>query len=447
MPEAMQPPRPPSHISAALRRVIDAPATLRATDSDSISPVLNVLQDHREYCGSSLRFAVDRLSAVLEGKGEAEALQETRTWLRDVALVLDGYLRELLQLRIRLIEAEREKQMPSAASEWILEVASRLSTRLVRAHGQLERVGELLSGRVNTKTAAEIRRRFSWVISLREFSRPVDWPASPVFPDNRFETGLLLMDRFRESVSENEIALYERAATSRVLSGRDIAFDWQGVLGADLERREALEALQKSPSLYDVVADDFVHQHDRLRIPHRDVQAMLLGLWAAGNRLRLYTDAKDSREGFETLFNDFPLLKVAFDLTPPEKALETVTREDLNASRHFMDASKRRFLGEKYFRRPDGRLFLEMIERRGGIQNPDLAFVSKIPFPDFPFDVLVENFLAPSSGLRALGFGDRWLPAVSDAGGLLATLEARLSKPPVGLSALVADWLDRWEIP
>lgn len=460
MPEAMQPPRPASHISAALRRVIDAPSAQPISDADPIARSLDLLQDHRDYCGTTLRLAADRLVGVLEERdvpeGPPEALKAAQDGLRDVALVFDGYQRELLQLGARLNEAERSNRLPSAASEWILEVAGRLYTRLVRAHGQLERVTELLGGRVNAAAAAEIRRRFSWVISLHEFSRPLEWSRIPVselihIPDaslgNRFETGLVLLDQFREGVSEKEIALYERAATSPVLGGKDIAFDWQGVLGADLVRREALEELRKKSSQYDVLVDDFAHQFDRLRIPYRHAQALVLGLWAGGNRLRLYTEAGDHAEGYASLFNDFPLLKVAFEFVPPESAAEAVTHEDLTASRHYMDAPKRRFFGERHFRKPDGRLFLEMLQNRVGMKNPNLASASKIPFPDFPFDVLVEGASSPVSGLRALGFGDRWLPAVGDAARLLTDLEARLANPPTGLSAIVAEWLDRWEIP
>jgi len=456
MPEGARPPRPASHISAAVRRVVDAPPPLRGPDA--VADALEVLQDRREYCGAILRFCVDRLADVLAAEGQSgdrrAALDPVKSWSEDVGGALALYNEGLAVLRTRLTEAERGQRMPADAADWILQVAERLYTRLFRAHAQVERVMDLLEDRLTPHAAHEVRRRLSWILGLREFSCPFDWDLPAVsrltmIPEevkkDRFETGMILLDQFRLAVSKKELALYERAAQSSVRN-RDIAFDLDRTLGDMRDRSSAMTEIRKNPERYDADFEDVVHQFSRMRIPYRGVQALLLGLWAAGNRLRVYSTSGTPPETNDAFFNDFPLLKVACGLASPERAGETISSKELHASNHYMDGVKQLEFWRRHFGTNDGRLFLEMLKIRAGRNNLDFLKDGKIPFPDFPFDVLVEESPRFAEEMRALGFGPRWIEAPPTAAEWLQRLEAYFAKPLTDVSDNVFVWLETWEI-
>lgn len=455
MPEAVRSPRPASHISAAIRRVADSPPPV--TSHDPVVDALDVLQDRREYAGSLLRLSVDHLLAALESVSEDgflhadSKLEPLREWLPKIEDALSFYrLEGMPSLQMRLARSRREGRVPQEACDWMTEVAERLYTRLSRVYTQTVAVSELIEGRISAAVFQEIRRRLSWVLSLREFDRVVDWNGMavarsaelpPEVRKDRFETGMLLLFQHRPLVSQKELDLYERAARSGV-RGRDIAFDLDRTLG---------DALDHPSTPYDEVPEETVHQFPIVRIPYRGMQALLLGLWAAGNRLRLYTFAENGPESHEAFFNDFPLLKVAFGLVTPGRSGDTVTRDQLHASPHYMDGVKRRQFGARHFGTRDGLAFLETLRVTSGIRNVDFLKDCRIPFPEFPFDVLVGPPSPLDHKMRLAGFGSRGLDATPDTDGLLTRLEAYFARPESGMfhgvSEAVLEWLDSWEIP
>ncbi|HEX5037543.1 MAG TPA: hypothetical protein VFX30_10330 [bacterium] len=437
LPEALHPPRPASHISAAIRRLVEAPQPVHGPDD--VAEMLGTLQDRRERAGILLRNSVER---ILEGLRQpdrtADLLSPLDDWLPEAETGLRSLEDDLQDFRVKLLLAERAGRIPPEGTDWMMDVAGRLHTRLVRTDAQVRAVGELMKGRWNEGTFEEIRRRLSWVLSLREFDRSFDWEALPGFREmprvtgmTRSDAGMLLLFRFRPDATEREVALYERAA-SFPLKGRDLAFAVDGVLADAFAREDAEAVLLKEPGRFDVSFQDIVHQYERVRLPRRGLQALLLGLWAAGHCLRV--DAADEgREGYEAFFNDFPLLKVAFGLAEPEQAGRLLTLGELGASRRYRDGLKRNESWKRHFQTADGRLALE------GLKG------ARVPFPDFPFELLVENVTDAEERAASRGFGSRWLKPSEDAGDLLSRLENCLSGPVSGVSGLISDWLDVWE--
>jgi hypothetical protein len=108
---------------------------------------------------------------------------------------------------------------------------------------------------------------------------------------------------------------------------------------------------------------------------------------------------------------------VAFGLAEPDEAGRLLTVGELKASCRFRDGLKRKESWKKHFRTSDGRLVLE------GLNG------ARVPFPDFPFELLVENVTAAEEKAASQGFGRRWLEPSEDAGDLLSRLEACLSGP------------------
>jgi hypothetical protein len=67
---------------------------------------------------------------------------------------------------------------------------------------------------------------------------------------------------------------------------------------------------------------------------------------------------------------------------------------------------------------------------------------AKIPFPEFPFDVLVDNPSVHHATLKGAGFGNRWLGSGGSTDTILKGLKLffSISQPPV--SEAVRRWLD-----
>jgi hypothetical protein len=122
LPEDFRPPKPPSHISAAIRRLVDAPQPCQGPDA--VAEMLGVLQDRREYAGTLLRLSVEK---ILEGLRHpdraAEILRPLDDWLPEVEAALDTLDGDLQDFRRRLLTAEGAGKIPLAGTDWMADVA------------------------------------------------------------------------------------------------------------------------------------------------------------------------------------------------------------------------------------------------------------------------------------------------------------------------------------
>jgi hypothetical protein len=168
-----------------------------------------------------------------------------------------------------------------------------------------------MGGRWNESTFEEIRRRLSWVLELREFDRPFDWKALPAAREltriaamPRFDAGMILC-----SVSAPTPPSVSWPSTSGLRLSGIKAATWPSPstacwLTPSIGGRGG-GASKGARTLRRFLAD-IVHQYERIRLPRRGLQALLLGLWAAGHRLRIDVATDGDREGHEAFFNDFP---------------------------------------------------------------------------------------------------------------------------------------------
>ncbi|MCE9625315.1 MAG: hypothetical protein K8R69_07695, partial [Deltaproteobacteria bacterium] len=309
-------------------------------------------------------------------------------WLQEADWSLDAFQRDLHATRGAFNIAERGGAPVAESARAEFEILDAAFTKYRRVSRQLRTIHQLSLRPPTDRRDVEIRRRRDWIASLGDFDIvrvASESPRTGVMP--RYEVGLNLMGRFLPRLDETQVDIYERAARGPIRD-RDIAFDLDKTLGDTLLRYLAQDAFRERPESYDIGMEDIVHQYTRMRLPYRGIQAMLLGLWAAGNRVRLYTASENLVGNHEVFFNDFPLIKVAMEIAPPQDAERLVTPEDLHAAPHFMDRLKFREFYERHFGDERGRGFLEEVAREQGLRRlPDLT-VAKLPFPDFPFDVL-----------------------------------------------------------
>ena len=320
--------------------------------------------------------------------------------------------------------------------------------RLLRAREQLVHAQNLSADPFDAPRLSEFRRRIEWVLSLPEFARDFSWESLPassllrtpaIFASQPYELGLNLLQRFHPRLTIQDMELYERA---RAIGGHHIAFDIDKTLVELLEREAAEAELKENPEKYDGVnLDYFVHQATRWRMPYRGIQATLMGLFVAGNTLRLNTQAKNEPTNLELFLNDFPLLKIVFGLVPPEDPFRPVSAEDLSRSPQVMDSVKRKEFYERHFNSPDGERFLQALREDAGGQ--DLAFhsESKIPFPDFWFELLVDDKEIFGDQMETSGFGRRSIKATGSVPEILQGIEEFFHNPPPETSQRLQAWL------
>jgi hypothetical protein len=245
-------------------------------------------------------------------------------------------------------------------------------------------------------------------------------------------------------ITQQDLDIYEQAA-SGLISGWEIAFDLNKTLVDTYLWHNAQTELKAHPEKYDGVGfDHFVHQSALMRIPFRGIQAMLLGLAAAGNRLSLNTSDNAEKSNLHTFFNDFPLMKVVFGLVPDEDPFRLINGEHLQRSPHVMDEIKRKGFYERYFKSPEGEIFIEEICKEAGVRRSYIEKIlenGKIPLPGYTFDVLVDDLFYWVGEMQTLGFGRRWVEATGSAEAILKGLEEYFSKPLPSTSPLLQVWL------
>src|SRR4030095_2697989 len=387
--------------------------------------VLGRLEDRRVYTAQLLRFSRDHLlNLIQEGNFSALETEGPRAWLSEAEEVQKIQNTELLELGTFLAQAERAGTMVRALAEPIKAGEEFSYSQLRRAREQLERVGVLLSEYPTVQSAAEIRRRMDWVLNTLELRREFDWQSTPLADSLNLaafgETdvralGLDLLIRLHPGITQEDIDIYERAAGGMV-RGRDIAFDLNKTLVGTYLGYNMDGELKNHPEKYNgTTFDYFAHQNLLLRTPFRGIEALLLGLWAAGNSLSLYTSDQAEKTRLFTLFNDFPLLKIPFGLASPEDPFPLVTHETLRQSGRILYEEKRAEFQARHFGSEEGARFLSDLSREIGVR--DLSFMknSKIPFPEFPFELLVDDSYDWPAELETLGFGRRWVLATGSA--------------------------------
>jgi hypothetical protein len=371
--------------------------------------------------------------------------------LRRVEGIQDFENRELLDLAVRLAEAGRSGALPEDRARRFLQDLEGRYSRIYRTREQIDFALRVLTGSATEKDLSEIRRRLEWVLETPEFKRPFTWPWTPAtVPEagspqsflGRYERGLGLLLRFHPRPTQVDFQLFTRVAQGPIRR-REIAFDLDGTVGDGLVHLKAEKAVRLNSHRYDVGFEHFVHQYARMRIPYRNMQALLLGLWAAGNRLKVSTASDNVPDNHEAFFNDFPLLKIAFGFTTPEDPFRVLTPIDLDMHPHFMDLRKREKFHHRHFETPEGRAFLGRIRMERGLDALPFLLESKFPLPDFRFDALVDDQEHYAQEMEMLGFGRRWIPAQDTGERMFEALLDFYSRPPPE----TADLLKRWLVP
>ncbi|MDL1871736.1 hypothetical protein FBR05_05980 [Deltaproteobacteria bacterium PRO3] len=401
------------------------------------------LEGQSEYIRGLLNLAAREFDGMNQA-GARPLSANLPEWLTEADWALEQFQRDVVAARGAFGTALREDASGFAAEREAFQRLDASFTTWRRASRQLRALYDLYLSPPSMRGEEEIRRRGDWLALQGVFdiapprAEPVATEA--LDPVLRYETGLDLLRRFHPNFSPEQAALYERAARGPI-RGRDIAFDLDKTLGDTLMRYLAEDAYRERPQDFDVRMEDYIHQYTRLRLPYRGVQAMLLGLWAAGNRVRLYTASENLVGNHEVFFNDFPLIKVAMEIAPPGDPHRLVGLQDLNAAPHYMDRLKFREHYARHFESEVGRDFLEGIRSEQELRRlPDLT-VAKLPFPDFPFDVLVDDLYYFAGDLMTVGLGRRWVRAEGDVLRMLEGLEEYFSGSLPETSPLWRRWL------
>lgn len=186
---------------------------------------------------------------------------------------------------------------------------------------------------------------------------------------NRVMVGAELLLKFGGDLTPADLMLYRRVVQGPVV-GRTIAFDLTGTL----------------------------MEQNRL---HRGALALLMGFWATGNRLILYTD--DPRASVVEIFNRYPLWQLVFGLTGLERFPDEVLTEDVVHAEQVVDYEKRQSLVEAH--QGWGDPFFETAMQQGFSGERMVAFRGgKLPFPGFEYEVIMDDNDRVQKGLALLGF-------------------------------------------
>jgi hypothetical protein len=431
----------------------EIPEDVTPTVPLSVRNILDRLFDRRQYTGQLLNFSLDSLLRQIQEYDFSPADQQNvRSWLEEIKQVQQLQNTELLELRSELWRLQAEGLLEQAVGDKALEQTQSYYTRYFRVREQLNRSQDTLTGPLNAYHAATLRRRLDWVINLPEFQRDFDWRAtlasdlvSPSFlATDAYKRGLELLIHFHPQITQQDLDIYERAA-SGLIAGWEIAFDLDKTLGPVFDWHIAQQEVRNHPEKYDGFDFNyFVHQSRRMRLPYRGIHAMLLGLAAAGNNLRLYTVASNKPDNLDVFFNDFPLMKVAFGLAPHEDPLRLVNTDHIHRSPHVMEGIKRKEFYERYFRSPEGEAFVREVCKEAGVSPSYIQKTledGKIPLPGFPFDILVDDSPYFVGEMETLGFGRRWVEATGSAEAILNGLEEYFSKPLPSTTPRLQAWL------
>ncbi|MFO1518978.1 MAG: hypothetical protein U1F57_04845 [bacterium] len=409
------------------------------------------IADKRYYCSQLLRFSLDRILGQLqEGAVSPEDRTQIGDWLQEVKETQKLYNAELLELRNELAQQERDKKITREYFDTTQREAEAAYSRQLRATHQMIAVQARIGSVLNKAQLADIRRRLDWVLSLPEFTRDFSWEKDSLphrmnppmdIASDPYRMGIDLLLLYHPDLTAEDFEIFDRAVNGPI-HGRNIAFDIDKTLGDTLAWHTAETELKNRPERYDGIDFDyFVHQAARMRIPYRGIQAMLIGLLVGGNTLRLCTAAKNGPNNLEVFLNDFPLMKIAFGLVSPHHPHHLLTTEDLSRSPYVMEENKRKEFYERYFNTPEGRQFVEKLKEQVGVRDFSFIKDGKMPFPDFPFEVLVDDLDYFAGEMQTLGLGRRWILASGSATAILEGLEQYFTKPFPETSPTMRRWL------
>lgn len=429
----------------------------RLSFSSSAPPVRSIqneIRDQAVHCNDLLQTSLnDIIEISLRGEGNYAAIRNN---LRHVKAIYDWTLQvwphfvaEMKAAKLR--EPSQHENLYKAENDLREEFSEQY-----HIHKQLSICSRLLENSLASDHCnLELRRRIEAVISRPGFQREIAWQAhslsSSIFYSSnsadRFEIGMKLLMRLHPNPSQEDMEIYRRAAWGPI-QGRQIAFDLDNTLG-DLYQwhlaRDALAPSKKYQAYDGFDFDHFAYERTIMRLPYAHIQAVLLGLWANGNTLKLYTHSKNLPGTHDAFFNDFPLLKVAFGLATPKNVFEVITPETLAQSRHYMDETKRAEYQARHFGDEQGQAFAARIFREAKINSLFGFENTKIPFPDFNYDVLVDDSVYPAGEMQTLGFGRRFVLAPRNGKALLDALETFFAAPKPPISPTLQRWLEHNE--
>lgn len=409
------------------------------------------LSAQAHYSRRLLELSLDRVISELCGAEEAMPLEHIRPWLEEADRVRQWANRQLPALMEELQRLEAEGHLRRETTQHLEEEILRDFGEQYHVRKQLEACdAHFADPLLGEASLLDIRRRLSAVFAFSGFHRDIDWLPTASLPEYfaaeepelRYSVGKHLLNALHPDLKEADLEAYE-AASSGTLQNRHIAFDLDSTLGDTYQWHLAESALAERPEAYDGIDwGYFAHQRRLMRLPYVRMQATLLGLWAAGNTLKLYTRSDNLPETHEAFFNDFPLLKVAFGLASPDRALDLLKPEDLHSSPNYIDGSKRREYQQRHFGDAAGDAFAQRLFREAGVRPFKEFTDTKIPFPDFYFDVLVDDSHYFAGEMQTLGFGRRWVEARKNGMDLLEALEAYFQAPAPEVSPTVRAWLE-----
>ncbi len=405
-----------------------------------------------------LEEAFDRSQGLLE-----LSLDQSLELLRQgrVAGELRGGLQDSLAEAGRLLEEQRRelKQWVQEADPEIppaLEAAGMRYAALFRSQENLVLALDLLDREPSPFELTLLRRRIDWVLNEGGLARDWDWDwdavpwvrrraaTAPAAPDRR-AWGRFLLESFHPNPTEEDSRLFEEVASGPIRD-RDLTFDLDDTLGDTVARHVAYQVHEKVPQRYDQAPGQAVHQHQRIRLVYRHMTSLLLGLWAAGNRLRLLTASDNYPGNHDAFFNDNPAFKVAFHLNAPETPEEWLRASDLEMAPRYLDRLGYQEAFTREFGGPEGRAFLEGIRRERGLERLPPLGSGKIPLAGFPFEVLVDDWSGFDQEMRTVGLGERWVAASQNGSEQWRALLEFFARPREGASESWRRWRGR-ELP
>lgn len=436
-------------------RISTRPAVDEKSFPEPVRQIRKILNDQNIQQRALLKLSLDRIEETIQDPVFFQMeFGQVSEWLAEVASLQKQQGESLLEHRSRLFDYQVAAGLHPGALSGYQAQEEQDSTFNYRILTQLELAWAGVRRSREPGNLVQIARRLHWVKTQPGFHPEGIPPALPPrissIPEvgskgfSRYTAGMELLTNYLYYWTGEDIQAFERAAMGAV-KGQDIAVD-ESALGPSFTRTSAEDALRQTPDQFATLdMNYFVHQFSRLRLPHRHLQATLLGLWAAGNRLRLVTSAQNQADGMDVFLNDFPLLKVAFNLVPPQEPLKPLTSDDLDRSPHFMDAVKRHAFYYRHFEGPEGIALRLAIQENAGLENiQKLEFMktAKMPYPDFPYDLLIDG--APGDNARdlaALGLGRRWIESHGTGDALYEQIEDYFSEGVPRAEPHMALWL------
>ncbi len=308
--------------------------------TQELSPVIILMVQHldrdRLYRVQMLLFA---LAALLE-----DPLNDVIPWIDECERMETIQNKQLNRLSRELNSEVRAKQLSLEEQQTITNNVQGDQRRLYRASRVIRSLDRWMKDAQNSEQNVRIRKALTFLCSIPEFGSKISLPERDARPVTDFE----LLQELNPYFTDEDRRIFQRAGWGRIRN-RTIAFDIDATLADARFRPVAMDELAKAPDKYEVAKQDLIYQFRTIRLPYRGIQALLLGLAAAGNRLALLTVAKNLPGNLESFLNDFPLLKLALDLVPRDDPFRLLTVEELDASPRIHSGLSRKYPTKECF--------------------------------------------------------------------------------------------------